>query len=856
MATTLRKLTSAVHKGQIDAYVKELPRYEVYTNVLQRVLQSACRASFPEAMVQTRAKSVSSFAEKVARKWDEEHTNPVRQFTDLCGARVIVQTTDQVEGVCKFIEANFVIVEADNKEVRLGADRFGYRDMHYVVQLRPDRDLGITPLERDEIGRRKAEIQVRTWVQHAWADTLHDRLYKAKVKASPDMVRTGNLLAALMEEGDRVFCRLAGDIDGIIANYSAHASKQDVEKQIEIQRLILANERDDAKKPGLSLGLARLLAATGDHAAIVEALKPHLKTRGPIRCELLLQLGQSLCAAHRSQPDGAAYGLGRRCLREARDLCAAKAVTFAPNLRTRDGLHARVLSSLGWALEVVPADRGEARECFRRAYEHEPGNPYHLANMLGCELRFSHSASLPGSMRPALRAGIRTCLAHAAAGIELPQSAFTAGRLALLLDDLIVPDRVDEPGSAQRALGYYARGIHHVLAGTHCAPADSIDRELEWLIRLHEGEAVPATHQPAIELLALAELVRQGKQPSAAKAKIKGPVVIVAGGARRIDAKVLAKARPLLAEALAEFDGTVIAGGTQQGIPGCVGDVAVNLRKRGQKRFRLIAYRPSTLPDDAGHHPGYDEPVRIGDKFSAQQLVQTWSDILAGGTKPQEVMLLGFGGGPLSALDYRLALGLGARVGVVVGTGESASAILGKPIWSQLPNLLPLPMDAATLRAFVLPPQAGKVSVEQSAEEIHRRYLKSKTRDLPVNMQPWAKLDDTFKRSSRQQAIYAVRILEATGFHVRKVAGKPAIFRSFKPAEIEHMAELEHGRWNVERLADGWRLGPRDDKSRRHPRLVSWQELPEPIRDFDRKAVRAFPEVLAVQGLEVRRKGK
>ena len=56
---------------------------------------------------------------------------PINQFTDLSGARVIVQTTDQVKGVCEFITQNFIICEADNKEILLGTDRFGYRDMHH-----------------------------------------------------------------------------------------------------------------------------------------------------------------------------------------------------------------------------------------------------------------------------------------------------------------------------------------------------------------------------------------------------------------------------------------------------------------------------------------------------------------------------------------------------------------------------------------------------------------------------------------------------------------------------------------------------------------------------------------------------
>jgi len=72
--------------------------------------------------------------------------------------------------------------------------------------------------------------------------------------------------------------------------------------------------------------------------------------------------------------------------------------------------------------------------------------------------------------------------------------------------------------------------------------------------------------------------------------------------------------------------------------------------------------------------------------------------------------------------------------------------------------------------------------------------------------------------------------------------------------EVERMAELEHGRWNVERLRDGWRYGKtRDDSRKIHDCLVPWTALPDEIKKYDRNAVRAFPEILAKAKLEVRR---
>jgi ppGpp synthetase/RelA/SpoT-type nucleotidyltranferase len=64
--------------------------------------------------VQSRAKTVSSLAEKCVRRY-AKYPDAVRQLTDLCGARVVVQSQQRVQAVREFIEANF---EIDEKEAR------------------------------------------------------------------------------------------------------------------------------------------------------------------------------------------------------------------------------------------------------------------------------------------------------------------------------------------------------------------------------------------------------------------------------------------------------------------------------------------------------------------------------------------------------------------------------------------------------------------------------------------------------------------------------------------------------------------------------------------------------------------
>jgi hypothetical protein len=69
---------------------------------------------------------------------------------------------------------------------------------------------------------------------------------------------------------------------------------------------------------------------------------------------------------------------------------------------------------------------------------------------------------------------------------------------------------------------------------------------------------------------------------------------------------------------------------------------------------------------------------------------------------------------------------------------------------------------------------------------------------------------------------------------------------------------MEHGRWVVERLPQGWRyedLPKRDVNRKRHPDLVAWNKLSDSVKEWDRRAVLNWPKLLAEAGLSVRRRG-
>lgn len=72
------------------------------------------------------------------------------------------------------------------------------------------------------------------------------------------------------------------------------------------------------------------------------------------------------------------------------------------------------------------------------------------------------------------------------------------------------------------------------------------------------------------------------------------------------------------------------------------------------------------------------------------------------------------------------------------------------------------------------------------------------------------------------------------------------------PAEIRELTELlarnTHEHWAKQRLAEGWKFGPRRDEARKEtPCLVPYEALPESEKAYDRvTALEAIKAILAL----------
>ncbi|MES2727638.1 MAG: RelA/SpoT domain-containing protein [Bacteroidota bacterium] len=187
------------------------------TNHLYKSFGENCKRALTELLndnniyvhhISVRTKDKPSLTKKIDSK--EGKYNDLSDITDICGIRIITYLESDVNKVAELIEKEFQIDKDNSIDKRkLKSDQFGYRSVHFVVSFDEKRS---SVSENKKYVGLKSEIQVRSILQHAWAEIEHDLGYKAEITIPEDFKRNFNRLAALLETADIEFDRLKRDL--------------------------------------------------------------------------------------------------------------------------------------------------------------------------------------------------------------------------------------------------------------------------------------------------------------------------------------------------------------------------------------------------------------------------------------------------------------------------------------------------------------------------------------------------------------------------------------------------------------------------------------------------------------------
>ena len=183
----------------LEEYREHLPLFEEMKDEVQAQLRQVFdEAGLIVASIEGRVKTEKSLAGKLELKGAKYAT--LADITDIIGLRVITFYSDDVDKVASAVDRLYKVDWENSVDKRKAheIDSFGYMSLHYICSM-------------DGCPYR-FEIQMRTVLQHAWANMNHDTGYKSGVEVPREYLRNLNRLAGMLELADEQFSLIRNDL--------------------------------------------------------------------------------------------------------------------------------------------------------------------------------------------------------------------------------------------------------------------------------------------------------------------------------------------------------------------------------------------------------------------------------------------------------------------------------------------------------------------------------------------------------------------------------------------------------------------------------------------------------------------
>jgi ppGpp synthetase/RelA/SpoT-type nucleotidyltranferase len=209
-------------------YREKLPTYEGFAATCKELIELLLsREGVRVHSVTCRAKTPESLRGKLGK--GERQCEALSEVTDLAGIRIITYFSDDVDAIARIIEQEFTVIpgQSIDKRKTLEPDQFGYLSVHYVCRV-PRRRTCLP--EYATYSGYICEIQVRSILQHAWAEIEHDLGYKTEQAIPKQIRRRFSRLAGLLETGDEQFMVIRDEV----AAYASEVKRDITEKPSEV----------------------------------------------------------------------------------------------------------------------------------------------------------------------------------------------------------------------------------------------------------------------------------------------------------------------------------------------------------------------------------------------------------------------------------------------------------------------------------------------------------------------------------------------------------------------------------------------------------------------------------------------
>ncbi|MDO5029596.1 MAG: GTP pyrophosphokinase family protein [Corynebacterium sp.] len=217
-----RKVTRAL-QSRYDSWVTRHPTAaQDFVDAIKEILSEAGLA-FDN--VTARVKSFRSLRIKALRRDAEGnyiYPNPWEDVHDIIGVRVTTYHSTEIPEIMDALGDSLTVVRTIDKtaETRISG-RLGYGSQHLICKVSPTGPAELAPY----VGMQ-FEVQLRTVLQHAWAEFEHDIRYKAPEGATdPRIDRAFALAAGLIELADQQFDQVVAVLEESTPDDSAAHTK-------------------------------------------------------------------------------------------------------------------------------------------------------------------------------------------------------------------------------------------------------------------------------------------------------------------------------------------------------------------------------------------------------------------------------------------------------------------------------------------------------------------------------------------------------------------------------------------------------------------------------------------------------
>lgn len=175
-------------------------------DIFERIIESN---HFRISNIAIRIKDEEALKKKIIYK---NKYQDIREITDIVAARIITLFENDVDRLYECIKDNFQVIEYKDKRKKNYDDRidFGYNSLHLLLKFSDERCQFIEYADYKNI---VFELQIRTTIQHSWAEIEHGLGYKSQYEIPKNIRRRLTRLSATLELLDEEFVYIAKEIE-------------------------------------------------------------------------------------------------------------------------------------------------------------------------------------------------------------------------------------------------------------------------------------------------------------------------------------------------------------------------------------------------------------------------------------------------------------------------------------------------------------------------------------------------------------------------------------------------------------------------------------------------------------------